>query len=296
MRWGSSLADKRFRRKRPSRRTARVASMSDKPFPVPAGTTAIPVPRGDFETARKVPPGWGIWGGRIVVPPTRRRARPIAASRPAKERPADPAAPRHAWQALLSLDVAEESRRALANVTFTSDERLPSFGIAYPGCPPRATSGSTWDIISGCPCRARRSSSHRPAGGQRRRRQFICGRRHPAAHRDRGRDVGRLRRRAGAAARLATSRRGPATASNLALSVAKWEGRAGIPGKPFRDLGPRLELDRRPGRRLRADPGDSPALSPRPADRLQAALRVGHALGLRAPAGSSSSWPPSSPT
>ena len=61
-------------------------------------------------------------------------------------------------------------------------------------------------------------------------------------------------------------------------------GEVGRPGRhprqALRDLGPRIELDPVPRRRLRADPGHSPAVSPAPADRVQAARRLGHALGL----------------
>ncbi|MGA2255240.1 MAG: hypothetical protein ABSG53_11305, partial [Thermoguttaceae bacterium] len=41
--------------------------MSGAPFPLTPETTVIPLPGGDFETGGKVPQGWAVGGGRIVV-------------------------------------------------------------------------------------------------------------------------------------------------------------------------------------------------------------------------------------
>ena len=123
-------------------------------------------------------------------------------------------------------------KRLWAMIGMEATERPRTCGGSFPGLP--STRGQWWPAWG---TTSRRRS--RPSGGGRvpggrgdgRRGPVRRFRRRPPAHGHRGGNVGGLRGRAAPAGvrRRAAARDG----RNLALSVAKWEGRAGLPGKPF---------------------------------------------------------------
>ena len=124
------------------------------PFPAPAGTEAIPMPGGDFETAGKNPPGWGVYGGAIVAaadaPQGKAYLRVKATKGNALRSPITPAPPGRPYFLSFWLKNPSENwrrgslARARATVTFTSDERTPSFGADYPGIP---ATGDQWKRV-----------------------------------------------------------------------------------------------------------------------------------------------------
>jgi len=201
------------------------------PIPTPAGATAIPLPGGDFKTTGKNPPGWDI-GGRIVIAvdaPQGKAYCRFHSPRGALRTPDISAQPGRPYLVSTWLRSAVETR---ATFLFTSDERNPSF---FPTPLVVPSTGNQWRHL-GCycwmpvPCKTIRfvlmsaedSSDKEP----------VC--------------VGDVRMRTATEAEMATAYQSqraqlpprdvsprPDDGKNLALSVAKWEGRAGIPGKPF---------------------------------------------------------------
>jgi len=213
--------------------TRELRCLSNTPFPVPVGTTAIPVPQGDFESALKVPPGWGIWGGRIVVgddaPQGKAYCRLKAQKGSVLRTPLLHATPGKPYFLSMWLKNPDEH---WTTIGFTSDERVPSFGNAYPGLP---ATGNQWKRVGYYfwlpePCQTIQFSiepREDSAAGQ-----FIS--------------VDDIQLRTATEAEMSAAYEAqraqlpaydvtpqPGDGNNLALSVAKWEGRAGIPGKPF---------------------------------------------------------------
>ena len=198
----------------------------DKPFPVPAGTTPIAVPQGDFETALKVPRDWGLWGGQIVVAgdaPQGKAYCRLKAGRGGVLR--TPHAARRAGKTVLPFDVAQESRRALdhhqLHVGRASAELHPHLPRPARHREPVEARGLLFLVpraVQDDPVQ------HRAAGGQRRgavhrgRRHSACAPRPRPKCRPPTRPTGRN-------SPLATSRRGPATA---AIWPSRWpSGKAG---------------------------------------------------------------------
>jgi hypothetical protein len=207
--------------------------LSDRPFPAPAGTTAIAVPHGDFETALKLPPDWGLWGGQIVAagdaPQGKAYCRLKAGRGSVLRTPLLHAAPGKPYLLSMWLRNPDEHWTTLS---FTSDERAPSFINAYPGLP---ATGNQWKRVGFYfwfpeSCKTIQFSiepREESAAGQ-----FIA--------------VDDIQLRTATEAEMAAVYEAhrakfaavdlaprPGDGQNLALSVAKWEGRAGIPGKPF---------------------------------------------------------------
>jgi hypothetical protein len=204
------------------------------PIPAPPGTTAIPLPGGDFEGGAKLPSGWSIGSGKIVLaddaPQGKAYCRIDAGKREFFQTPAgiqgQPGRPH-----FLSFWLKSPAE-FWAAINFTSEDRLPSFGNHYPGIP---TTGKQWKRVGyyfwlPAQCRTIQFQIHPQddtfAG------QFI------------GIDDVQLRTATEAEMSAAyEAERGhlpaydvtprPGDGKNLALSVAKWEGRAGVPGRPF---------------------------------------------------------------
>ena len=204
--------------------------VSDQAFPLPPGTTEIPIPGGDFEAEK--PPSWPA-GGEVVTsddaPQGKRHGRIPARQggilmTPAVEVP--PGRPLFLSFALRS-PVAE-----WAAVEFPTSQPLRSFGDQYPGVP---DTGGRWKHVG--------YYVLVPADATSIRLQI-----HPMQARADGLllDIDDVRLRTASfeemsAAYLDERRQyppydlapRPGAGRNLALSVAKWEGRAGIPGRPF---------------------------------------------------------------
>jgi hypothetical protein len=208
--------------------------VSDHPFPAPEGTSRIPIPGGDFETEGKVPPGWDVQGGRIVTaedaPQGRAYCRIKAAVGGILRTPRDISAqPGRPY--FLSLWLKSPAEH-WAVISFTSDERLRSYGFHDTTAP---ATGDQWKRVGyyfwmPVPCKTIQfhisPRAEGPAG------QFIS--------------VDDIQLRTATEGELSAAYDAqrahlppcdltprPGDGRNLALSVAKWEGRAGIPGKPF---------------------------------------------------------------
>ena len=213
--------------------TRETRCLSDKPFAVPAGVEEIPVARGDFENIDKIPPEWGLWGGMIVTaddaPQGKSYCRFKAGKGGVLRTPRLHVTPGKPY--LLSMWLKNPDEH-WAGIDFTSDELVPSFMNNHPGLPP---TGNQWKQVGyyfwvPVPCTTIQFSvdpRENSADGQ-----FIC--------------VDDIRLRTATEAEMSAAYEAqraqlpaydvtprPGDGKNLALSVAKWEGRAGIPGKPF---------------------------------------------------------------
>jgi hypothetical protein len=202
------------------------------PLPTPEGTTAIPLAGGDFEAPEKKPAGWEI-GGKLVAAPDAPQGKAycrFSTPRGALRTPADiPAQPGRPYLLSLWLRSAVETRATFA---FTSDERYPSF---FPTPLTVSSTGNVWKHL-GCycwmpvPCKTIRfalisiqdNSDKEPICVDDVRLRTATEAEMAAAYQA---------ERAQLPARDVSPR--PDDGRNLALSVAKWEGRSGIPGKPF---------------------------------------------------------------
>jgi hypothetical protein len=211
-----------------------LCAMSSKPFPRPAGSVEIPLPGGDFETGGKLPPRWTADVGKVVVADDapqgkayfRMEIRQGKALRTPWGVEAEPGRP-------YFLSFWLKSRREEPAVfTFSSQENLPSCGCDSRSLP---DTGNQWKRVGCCfwmPAQGKTIQFH------------IVPREDGAAGEFLAVDDFHLRTAtqeemlaAYAAEHLhlppydVTPR--PGDGQNLALSVAKWEGRAGISGKPF---------------------------------------------------------------
>jgi hypothetical protein len=211
-----------------------ILCLSSRPFAVPAGSETIPMPGGDFETAGSMPPGWASEKGRVVVaadaPQGRAYYQMETVDGMALRGPAVPATPGRPY--FISFWLKSLSRRWAA-INFTSDERLRGFTGNTTALPDTAGKWKRVGIYFWMPVPAKAI-------------QF-----HIVSRRDESRpgqylSVDDVQLRTASEAEMAeayTAERAhlppydttpqPGDGSNLALSVAKWEGRAGIPGKPF---------------------------------------------------------------
>ena len=204
------------------------------PIPAPAAATAIAMPGGDFETGGKTPHGWDIGGGKVVsaadAPQGKAYCRIKAGKggffRTPAEIHGEPGKP-HFLSFWLRSPV-----EAWAAISFTSDERLRTFSDQYPGIP---ATGNQWKRVGYYFWMADQSRTiqfqiqphdEMPEG------QFI--------------DIDDVQLRTATEAEMSAAYEAerahlPACevtpraddGRNLALSVAKWEGRAGVPGRPF---------------------------------------------------------------
>ncbi len=207
--------------------------VSSKLFSVPQGSKVISLDGSDFETG-KVPPGWGRGYGEVVTADDAPQGK--AYFRMQAKKGADlrsPEIPVASGRAYFISYWLKNSDEPWAYINFTSDEREPSFNNTYPGIP--FNTRDEWKQVGfyfwmPAQCKtiqfllAPREDS---APGQ-----FIC--------------VDDIRLRTASAAETTAAYEAershlppydvtprPGDGRNLALSVAKWERRAGIPGKPF---------------------------------------------------------------
>jgi hypothetical protein len=214
--------------------TRGLRSMSATPFPLPPTATVIPLPGGDFEGGGKVRQGWALGGCKIVTGDDapqgkaycRLEARKGSILRTPPGIHGQPGQPH-----FLSLRL-KSSAEYWAAISFTSAERERSCCDLYPGIP---STGDQWKHVGyyfWMPAQAEtvqfqiQPMQDGPAG------QFI--------------GVDDLQLRTASEAEMSAayeSQRAqlppydvtprPGDGRNLALSVAKWQRRAGIPGKPF---------------------------------------------------------------
>jgi hypothetical protein len=217
----------------PSPQRRGLLCISDASLPVPAGAQLIPLAGGDFETDGKVPPGWGI-GGTIVAAddapqgkaycriPDNNKGR-ITSPLATRGMPGQP----HVLSFWL-----RNAAQHWAVVWLKSQERMPTNGAHYLPLP---ATGGQWKRVSSyfwmpaqCStvCFQMVIQSDGP-GDQFIELDDIQLRTAPEAEMSAAYDVERSLLPAYDVAPR------PDDGRNLALSVAKWEGRAGIPGKPF---------------------------------------------------------------
>ena len=213
--------------------TRELRCLSRKLFPVPAGATVIPVPQGDFETTGKLPPSWGLWGGQIVMaddaPQGQAYCRFKAQRGGILRTPLIPVTPGKPYFLSMWLKNPDEH---WATINFTSEERVPSFLNAYPGLP---ATGNQWKQVGyyfwlPVPCTTLQFNIEPRKDSAEGLAICVDDIRLRTATEDEMSDAYEAQRDQLPAYDL-TPR--PGDGRNLALSVAKWEGRAGLPGKPF---------------------------------------------------------------
>jgi len=213
--------------------------ISRKRFPVPKESKIISMAGTDFETAGKFPPGWSQGNGEVVIgtdaPQGKAFFRMKAKKSAALRSPVVPAQPGIPYFLSFWIKTAKDP---WTTISFTSDEREPSFTdihspLFYPDFP--LDTGTQW----------RQEGFYFMMPPQ--CKTIQCGftlREDGAEGQTIGFDDIQLRTASEAEMLAAyeaerahlppydlTPR--PGDGKNLALSVAKWEGRAGIPGKPF---------------------------------------------------------------
>lgn len=114
-----------------------MVAIGDAYFPVPEGIAKIDLPGGDFETGGQWPQGWVRNRGEVVTaddaPQGHSYCRMSAANRSLFRLPAETKGQR-GQPHLLSFWVRSPAQ-AWASISFTSSERLRSFGAHYPGLP-----------------------------------------------------------------------------------------------------------------------------------------------------------------
>jgi len=211
--------------------------ISRKAFPVPAGSQILV--ESDFETDAKLPPGWSQGNGEVVdaadAPQGKAYFRMKAKKNAGLRSPVVTAQPGVPYFLSFWIKTAQEP---WTTISFTSDEREPSFTrihspFFYPDFP--LDTGREWRqegfyFLMPPQCQTLDFNiSPREDGAE---GQFVC------LDDVRLRTASEAEMSAAYAAERAhlppddlTPR--PGDGRNLALSVAKWEGRAGIPGKPF---------------------------------------------------------------
>lgn len=211
--------------------------ISSKPFPVPEGDRILL--ECDFEADGKLPPGWSQGNGEVMVaddaPQGRAYFRMKAKKSAGVRSPVITAQPGVPY--FLSYWI-KTSSDPWTTISFTSDEREPSFTnihtpFFYPEFP--LDTGNQWRqegfyFLMPPQCKTIQfNMGPREDGAE---GQFVC--------------VDDLRLRTASQAEMSAAYDAerahlprydlsarPGDGRNLALSVAKWEGRAGIPGKPF---------------------------------------------------------------
>lgn len=203
-------------------------------FPVPEGTTSVPLPGGDFETDGKVPPRWVVGGGHVIAAADAPQGKHYVQF-PARKgsifiTPRDIDLPGgQPYFFSLWLKCPEDHWTCIG---FRSDEPLRTIGDHYPGIPGTNNQWKRVGYYVWMPPQAKglhlQIQPHKdsPEG------QFIA--------------VDDVQLRTATAAEMSAAYQAdrqalplydvtprPEDGRNLALSVAKWEGRAGLPGKPF---------------------------------------------------------------
>jgi hypothetical protein len=207
--------------------------VSSKPFSTPPESKIIPLDGADFESG-KIPPGWAQGHGEVLTADDAPQGKHYF--RMKSKKGADLRSPWIVGEPGAVYFISywlKTSDEPWAYIHFTSDEREPSFTNIYPGV--GFNTDNQWKQVG--------FYFWLPA--QCKTMQFLLAPREEGAE---GAFVSvddvRLRTASESEAAAAndaerahlppydvTSR--PGDGKNLALSVAKWEGRAGIPGKPF---------------------------------------------------------------
>jgi hypothetical protein len=208
--------------------------LSDRLFPVPAGAEAIPMPGGDFETGGSMPPGWASEKGRVVVaadaPQGKAYYQMETVTGMALRGPLLSAEPGRPY--FISFWLKSVSRRWVS-INFTSTERLRSATGNVTYLPNTDGKWKRVGIYFWMPVPARTIQFHIVSRREESQPgQYLC--------------IDDVQLRTAGEAEMAdayVAERAqlpaydtapqPGDGSNLALSVAKWEGRAGIPGRPF---------------------------------------------------------------
>ena len=208
--------------------------ISAKPFPVPNGSEIIAIPGGDFETDGKIPTGWDAQKGQVVAandaPQGKAYYKIEAIAGTTLRTPRIPAKPGKPYFISLWLKCPAEH---YASVTFGSEERLPSTSVDTCYIPGTGNQWKHVGIYFWMPVPARTVQFHiAPRGEPEQPGQSIC--------------VDDLQLRSASNEEMAEAYEAershlppynvapqPGDGRNLALSVAKWEGKAGIPGKPY---------------------------------------------------------------
>ena len=217
----------------PGERTG-LRCISDKPFPVPSGAEVIPLPGGDLETDGKMPSGWQGDKGSIVTaadaPQGKAYFKMEVVNGFGFHTPDITVKPGRPYFLSFWLKCPSEQ---WACITFQSDERLQSTSVNIPYIPGTGNKWKRVGIYFWFPVPSKSLKFHIMYRGQPELPgQFIC--------------VDDVQLRTASEAEMATAYEaershlppydltpGPGDGQNLALSVAKWEGKAGIPGKPF---------------------------------------------------------------
>ena len=218
----------------PVEKTREARLLSDKPLPIPKGTVAIPLAGGDFETGGKAPAGWDLRNAQIIAsadaPQGKAYCRIEAKKGGSFATPAGVGAePGRPY--LLSFWLRSPGEH-WSRIAFTSDEHTPTFHDVYSGV---TDTGNQWKRVSyyfwlPVPCKTIR---------------FLIEQREDSP-KGQSIDVDDFQLRTATDVEMSAAYeaqrallpaydRTPRTGDggNLALSVAKWEGRAGLPGKPF---------------------------------------------------------------
>jgi len=201
--------------------------------PVPADAKAVPLPGADFETGGKTPSGWGLGSGQVLVADAAPQGRAYARI-PVRQGllvitpriPGVPGSPHFLWFWLRS------STDCWAAIEFGSDETMRTAGDHYPGTP---STGNQWRRVGyyfWLPSQCQTLRFHVRCQHEALEGGFIA--------------VDDFQLRTASEAEMSAAYEAeranlppyevapwPDDGRNLALSVAKWEGRAGLPGKPF---------------------------------------------------------------
>ncbi|HEY3900809.1 MAG TPA: hypothetical protein VGM54_19520 [Chthoniobacter sp.] len=206
-------------------------------FPVPSGVEAVV--ECSFEGSAKVPPGWSPGNGEVVTAPDAPEGKAYFRMRAKKQgglvSPVFQGKPGSGYFLSYWVKTAADP---WTTINFTSDEREPSYSpihtpIFYQDFP--LNTGGEW----------RQEGFYFVMPPQCKTLQFNIGPREDGAA-DEFVCIDDVRLRTATAAEVDKAYRderanypayevnpGPGDGKNLALSIAKWEGRAGIPGKPF---------------------------------------------------------------
>lgn len=207
--------------------------ISSNPFPVPTGSKVIPLEGSTFETG-KAPVGWGHGYSEVVSAddaPEGKFYLRMKVKKGADLR--SPVIPAESGRTYFLSYWLKNSDEQWTLVSFTSDERDPSFNNPYPGI--SFNTANRWKRVgfyfwmpTQCKTIQFQIVPHEPADETR----VIC--------------IDDIQLRTATDAEAADAYQAerahlppydiaprPGDGKNLALSVAKWEGRAGIPGKPF---------------------------------------------------------------
>lgn len=201
--------------------------------PVPADATAVPLPGADFETGGQTPSGWGLGSGQVLVADDAPQGQAYARI-PVRQGllvitpqiPGVPGSPH-----FLSFWL-KSSTDCWAAIEFGSDETMRTAGDHYPGTPSTENQWRRVGYYFWLPSQCQTLRFHVRCQQEVPEGDFIA--------------VDDFQLRTASEAEMSAAYEAeranlppyevaprPDDGRNLALSVAKWQGRAGLPGKPF---------------------------------------------------------------